>query len=242
MRPLTTRMDQYARNDTKYLKPLSDGLRADLQAKGRLAWHQESCARLIADCALTRELDEDLVWRVKGSRLLSRLGLAVLREIWRWREREAIGANRPPFFVLSHDAMVDIAAMASEGRDFSALLPRQLSDRRRAGILAAIEAGKTTRPEHLPRFQKSTSRRVTELEKKRYVELERARDAHAGELGIDPTVIASRSVLSDLAHDWDRHAPELMEWQRHLLTSRPGLSAPVHTRSPSGILSPGSLE
>ena len=49
LRPLTERMDRYARNDTHYLKPLADQLKADLEAKGRLAWHQESCARLIAE-------------------------------------------------------------------------------------------------------------------------------------------------------------------------------------------------
>ncbi len=35
--------------------------------------------------------------------------------------------------------------------------------------------------------------------------------------GIDPTLIASRAMLSVLARDWDQHAPELMSWQRELL-------------------------
>jgi len=48
-RPLTERMETYARNDTHHLKPLADKLRLELQQKGRLAWHQESCARLIVD-------------------------------------------------------------------------------------------------------------------------------------------------------------------------------------------------
>ena len=48
-RPLTERMETYARNDTHYLKPLADKLKLELQQKGRLAWHQESCARLIAE-------------------------------------------------------------------------------------------------------------------------------------------------------------------------------------------------
>src|SRR5262252_6802261 len=43
LRPLTPRMELYARNDTHYLKPLSDRLRGDLEAKGRLEWHRESC-------------------------------------------------------------------------------------------------------------------------------------------------------------------------------------------------------
>ena len=50
-RPLTPRMEVYARNDTLHLKPIADKLQAELIAKNRLAWHQESCARLIVDCS-----------------------------------------------------------------------------------------------------------------------------------------------------------------------------------------------
>ena len=51
LRPLTERMERYARNDTHYLKPMADKLtQQELEAKGRLSWHQESCGRLIADC------------------------------------------------------------------------------------------------------------------------------------------------------------------------------------------------
>ena len=47
--------------------------------------------------------------------------------------------------------------------------------------------------------------------------MEKIRDQRAHELGIDPTLIAPKSVLGDLARDWDKHAPELMNWQRELL-------------------------
>src|SRR5207247_9509966 len=76
MRPLTERMARYARHDTHYLKPLADRLKPELAAKGRLAWHQESCARLITDCTRERPTDLDGVWRLKGSHHLGRAGLA----------------------------------------------------------------------------------------------------------------------------------------------------------------------
>ena len=28
----------------------------------------------------------------------------------------------------------------------------------------------------------------------------------------------SQCFLSDLSHDWDKHVPELMEWQKELLS------------------------
>jgi len=66
-RPLTEKMIVYARNDTHYLKPLEEKLRAELQAKGRVTWHQESCAQLIVECSRPVTADAELVWRVKGS-------------------------------------------------------------------------------------------------------------------------------------------------------------------------------
>jgi ribonuclease D len=92
-----------------------------------------------------------------------------------------------------------------------------MSERRRAGIRAAVERGQAVTPEHQPKPLRFLGRRPLEGEKKRYHELQQRRDTRAAELGIDPTIIASRSVLSDLAHNWEKHSPELMDWQRKLL-------------------------
>ncbi len=217
LRPLTERMERYARNDTHYLKPLADRLRPELEAKERLGWHQEFCTRLIADSTRERPADMDSIWRVKGSHLLERPALAVLRELWRWREAEAIRANKPPFFVMSHEALVDIAAAAAAARSVEPLLPKHISERRRAALMKAIAHGLGLSPEHHPKILRSISRRPTTAERHRFLELQRRRDARGAALGIDPTLIASRGTLSELAHSWEKHAPELMDWQRRLL-------------------------
>src|SRR4029079_3000897 len=63
-RPLTPRMEEYARNDTRFLKPLADLLRQQLEEKGRLKWHEEACQRLIEECSIVRTPDPDQVWRI----------------------------------------------------------------------------------------------------------------------------------------------------------------------------------
>jgi ribonuclease D len=219
MRPLTERMVRYARNDTHHLRPLEDRLRAALEAKGRLAWHQESCARLVQECTRPRTVDPDSVWRVKGSHLLGRPALAVLRELWQWRESEAIAANRPPFFVLSHEAMAHLAAAAVNQQPVQPLIPRHLSERRRKGLTRAIETGLASPPEKHPRLRENRGRRPTEAERRRFLELSKRRDTQAARLDIDPTLIASRATLYELAHNWDEHTVELMNWQRELLAS-----------------------
>ncbi|MFZ1074715.1 MAG: HRDC domain-containing protein [Verrucomicrobiia bacterium] len=218
-RPLTERMETYARKDTHYLKPLADKLKLELQQKGRLSWQQESCARLIAESSQPPVVDEDSVWRVRGSSRLGRPALAVLRELWRWREQEAIGANRPPFFILTHEKLVAVAAAAAASRPVEPLLPPRLaeSSRRRDGLADAIKAGLQLSADRQPEFLRPQSHRPTEDEMKRYRGLENRRNAQAHRLGIDPTLIASRATLNDLARDWDRHAPDLMNWQQQLL-------------------------
>jgi ribonuclease D len=217
IRPLTERMEKYARNDTHYLRSLEEKLRSELAAKGRLAWHQESCVRLIAECTQPRPVDTDAVWRIKGSHVLGRPGLAVLRELWHWREKEAIAANRPPYFVMSHETIVNLAAAAATGRPVDALIPKHLSDRRRAGIAKALAQAMEVSPDKYPRMIERTNHRPSETERRRFLELEKIRDARAEELAIDPTLIASRATLSDLARDWNEHALDLMKWQRDLL-------------------------
>jgi ribonuclease D len=216
-RPLTERMETYARNDTHHLKPLADRLKSALEAKGRLAWHQESCTRLIAECSQLPVADTDFVWRIKGSHTLGRPALAVLREIWRWREDEAILANRPPFFILSHDKAVDIAAAAAAHHPVENLLPPRMSPRRRDTLLDAVKVGLAIPVGQHPEVIRQKFHRPNEAEFRRFRELEKHRNAHAHKLGIDPTLIASKATLGDLSRDWDKHAPELMNWQRELL-------------------------
>ena len=227
MRPLTERMERYARNDTRYLKPLADQLKRDLEAKGRIEWHREFCARLIADSAQPPSVDLDSVWRLRGSHLLNRPALAVLRELWQWRETEAVASNKPPFFVLNHDSLVAIAAAAAGSRPVDPLLPKHLSERRRCTLAKAIARGLGLSPEDHPRILRHVGRRPNETQRKAFLELQARRDRRAAELDIDPTLIASRATLSELAHNWEVHSLDLMNWQKHLLTSDRDLSKEV---------------
>jgi ribonuclease D len=223
-RPLTEKMIVYARNDTHYLKPLEEKLRNELQAKGRLSWHQESCARLIEECSRPVAVDADSVWRVKGSSLLDRPGLAVLRELWQWREAEALAANRPPFFVLAHERMVEFATSIAARKPVDHLFPPRMHPRRRETLQTAIQAARAIPPERFPEKIRHRSPRPTEAEFRRFREIEKRRDQQAQKLGIDATIIAPKSVLGDLARDWDKHAPELMKWQLELLQVKAGFT------------------
>ena len=88
--------------------------------------------------------------------------------------------------------------------------------------MKAIAHGLGVSPEDHPKILRNIGRRPNEAERRRYGELEKRRNAQAHQLGIDPTLIASRATLMELARSWDKHAPELMNFQRELLQpSRP---------------------
>ena len=214
-RPLTPRMEEYARNDTRFLKPLADILRAQLREKGRLGWHEESCQWLIEECSVVRTPDPNQVWRVKGSFHLGPNALAVLRDIWHWREKEAIAANKPPYFILQPDTMIEMSIAAVEGRPVEPLIPQRFSPRRHATLVKAVQRGLHT-PDK-PQLIRTPHYRQTAEEKRRYHELEKRRNRHAHDLDIDPTIIASRALLVQLARDGGLPNGELMPWQSELL-------------------------
>jgi ribonuclease D len=216
VRPLTERMEKYAHNDTRHLKSLADILRRELQEKGRLDWHRETCARLVADCSIPRLREPEMVWRVKGSDRLSRKSLGILRELWQWRDKEAIAANKPPYFILSHEVLARLADHASMD-GLEELLPPHLSFRRRTGLTEAFARGLALPDDELPNYIRRLNRRFNEPEQRRFEELRQRRDRLAATLELDPTLIASRATLIDLALDWEKHQAGLMNWQRELL-------------------------
>ncbi len=216
-RPLTPRMEEYARNDTRFLKALSDLLRQELQDKGRLEWHEESCRRLIEECSVVKPPDPE-AWRVKGSFHLGPNALAVLRELWHWREKEAVAANRPPYFILQPEVMITMSIDAVEGRPVEHLIPKRFSPRRAGTLLKAVQRGVQT-PDK-PQLLRTPHYRQSGEEKRRYHDLEVKRNRRATELEIDPTIIASRADLVQLArvrHNGEPPHAELMAWQRELL-------------------------
>lgn len=216
-RPLSPKMIEYALNDTRYLEPLASLLRQKLEALGRLEWHRESCDRLIAECAQPKVVDQDRVWRLRGSDRLEPKALAVLRALWRWREREAVAHDRPPFFVVSHQLLVELARDAANKPLRQLKLPQRLSSRRTAVLREVIDEALATPADQWPEPMRRKRSKRSRATKDDPAELKRRRDKRAAELGIDPTLIANRDTLERLAGDLEGTLPQMMAWQREVL-------------------------
>lgn len=217
-RPLPKKLVDYAVDDTRYLKPLSDVLRTRLERSGRLQWHRECCDRLIAECSQPPTVDPDKVWRLKGSARLNPQGLAALRALWHWREGLALTANRPPYFIISHEDLVDLAETSQRTPADKLRTRRRMSRSRirlmRSAVSEAIAASPSDWPEradvhsHVGRATRGDASK-----------LKQRRNRIAETLGIDPTLIANRDTLERLAGDWDLAVQDLLPWQRELLES-----------------------
>jgi ribonuclease D len=216
-RPLPANMADYALNDTRWLLPLAAALRDQLEERSRASWHREWCERTIRDCSCPHPVDADRVWRLKGAHRLAPRALAFLRALWHWREAEAKRANRPPYFVVAHEKLVQLAAAADRFGLAQLRLPPRLSRRRRQGIIEALRTASELPPGQWPEPHSRGPSRPLPQRKASDDALRKRRNARAATLGIDPTIIASRATLEHLAHDWEHHASELMQWQRELL-------------------------
>ena len=213
-RPLPRQMAEYAMNDTRYLLPLAEKLETELREKGRYEWFQQSCERGLAQAAVQRVRDEEESWRINGSGTLSPRASAVLRAIWRWRDREAQAVDRPSFHILQNHLMIDAAKAFENGQvpEF-----RHLSPRRRRGFLQAAEEAMRLPDSELPRRVRRVGLRPTQEMEKLAEDLRRRRDVAAEELGLDPSFIAPRATVESIAADGARSTTLLVPWQRDLL-------------------------
>ncbi|MBI5396474.1 MAG: HRDC domain-containing protein [Verrucomicrobia bacterium] len=217
MRPLPEKMIRYAITDTHHLKPLADILRAELERLGRLEWLRQCCDDLIRRSAVDRKRDPDREWRVKGWATLGRAGLAVLRELWHWREEEAQAVDHPPFHVIHNERLVAIADAASHHKDFDRFIPPRMKPERRRRLLEAVHRGQQAGPLPRPTGSQRAWTRPSREVLQRLKHLEAARDARAHELGLAPSLIATRAALEALAQDTAANIGVLLPWQRELL-------------------------
>jgi ribonuclease D len=120
-RPLTPQQIRYAFDDVRYLLPLWGCLAERLEVRGRGEWAREEFARLAEHAAPEEPATEK--WRkLRGVGILDRRRLAVVRELYRWRNEAAARSNRPARAVVRDDLLVEIARRGpSRARDLDVI-------------------------------------------------------------------------------------------------------------------------
>jgi ribonuclease D len=111
-RPLSPNQIEYALDDVRHLEAMAARLRARLAELGRDSWLDTEIASWMSDVQATRSGER--WWKVSAISGLSRRGLAIVREIWRWREAEAQRRDCPTRRVLRDDLIVELAKRKSD--------------------------------------------------------------------------------------------------------------------------------
>jgi len=207
-------MAEYAINDTRHLLPLAELLEKELEYQNRMEWFRQSCQRALEFAASDRERDMDEAWRISGAGALPGLAAAVLRELWKWREREAEAVDRPPFHILQNSELISSAERfaAGETPDY-----KHFSERRRRAFREAAERALQLPERDWPfRVRRSSIRPSAELVK-RTEKLRQNRDHAAKELHIEASFIAPRATLEAIGADASRAEALLVPWQREVL-------------------------
>ena len=221
-RPLSPEMLEYAASDTRYLPQLRDILRQRLEERGRLGWGQEEFA-LLEDIRPTPADQAEPGWlRLKGAKALRGRELAILRELWEWREGAARQADRATFRILNNEPMLAMAKNAPTELAALKAIPGVSSDqaeRRGRDLLAAIRRGLELPESGLPRLIRPP-RRVPDLAyEERLERLKAARNRLAQEYDLAPGVVCPNGTLEAIARLDPKTAAalgevtELRRWQ-----------------------------
>lgn len=125
-RPLSKRQVDYAVEDVYYLPLMRDRLCARLEELGRLEWMNEEMRTWSDD--LRHAMSSERWRRVSGNSGLNHRSLAIVRELWKWRESEARRRDQPVRYVLRDDLIIELAK-------------RQTSDEKRIRAVRGLERG-----------------------------------------------------------------------------------------------------
>ena len=230
-RPITTRLLDYAALDVWYLPALRDILTRELKRLGRLDWMEQQCAAQIEAGTKGFAPPDENDWRIGRSERLRSRGQGVLHAVWHWRQEQALRLDTPPFKVCSNEFLIRLAASADEGGSEESILAGVDLGKRHSRLIgslaAAVRHGLKLDPRTLPRRagRDPNHSPLTQAEIALLDRIKEERDKIAAKISIEPTLIANRSQLSQIARSPRSLRDVLLPWQATLLAEAPSLKA-----------------
>jgi len=227
-RPLPVRLLTYASDDTKYLETMANALTENLQKLNRIAWHRECCERVVKTSALPDRSEEKEAWRVKGSSRLPPNELVFVRELWKWRDEEARKKDRPAFYILKNEDLIELAGWRAKNPHIPlhqgpAFLKR-FTGENLARLENAIRSAENTPRAEWPPPPKKMEWVYERPDQEKLEPLLAACKTLAKALQIEPSFLASRSALTAVIQHQPRTIEKVMEvsgmmhWQAELIT------------------------
>jgi ribonuclease D len=200
-RPLPPGMIAYAAGDVRYLLPLAESLKAELDEKNRLAWVYEEC-ELLSKVRPTSVNNQPLYLNFKGAGKLDSRSLAVLEALLGFRRKIARRKDKPLFKIFGNRSLFDLAGKKplnlKQLEKTGALSARQIH-MYGGELLAVMQAAMRLSEDQLPVYPRKKARRVSLAVAGRVKALKSWRDRQAQRLAIDPALICSKALISTIA-------------------------------------------
>lgn len=213
-RPLSATMIEYALNDVSYLLEMGDKICAELHQKNRHEWFIESCeaARTKVEA---RDETQGEKWRISGAGKLRPLGLAYLKALWDWRDREAEAWDRPSFMVSPNKQLIEWSIRLSEGGNLKP--PKHFRGERIDKLNQALQHVRDMDKDQYPqRLVGKRHKRDKDFDDKVDAIISK-RNKIAAELDIEGSLIASRAAIEEIAGGLSQPHQVLTSWQQNLL-------------------------
>ena len=231
-RPLTKKLLDYASLDVWHLPELRDLLTKELAKLSRLDWLDQQCRRQIESAQVGFPGNDEYAWRIGKSERLRGAGLGVLHAVWHWREQTAERLDTPPFKVCNNNLLIKLAHAAESGDSADAILGAIHLGRRHGRLIgslaSAVKRGLEADPKSLPRRSRNREHRpLSAAELSLQDKLKADRDSVAGKLNLDPTLIANRAQLAQIARTPAEIDAVLLPWQANLVRDLPAFHAAI---------------
>lgn len=204
LRPLPAPQLDYARLDTHYLLMLQEVQSRELSARNRWPQARHRFAKVIRARGGAKPFDPNGFWRMSGVRDLDDAGRGVLRELYLFRDQLARSENRPPFRVISNQALLALSERRPQGRQELHRvkgISQRMAGRYGRGLAAAIRKGvdqplgwdERVRP--AAGLHRKPNGRPSAACQARFEALRVWRNAAAEERGVEPDIVLTNNTL-----------------------------------------------
>ncbi len=210
-RPLSEIHLTYAALDSHYLLALRDHLEQDLARAGVMEEARHAFSSVCMVKWHAKPFDRHGYVRLPGASDLDRGQLAVLRELYLWREKTAESVDRPPFRVARPDLLVRLSLMQPRTKAALEMLvggKERLLAERAAEVVEAIRRGREAQAEPAP-VEPDGRRRRSSRRGRTYQRLNRWRKEMAQQLGLSADEVLSSEALAELVELMPRTRAEL---------------------------------
>lgn len=215
-RPLGSKQLRYALDDVRYLLPLYDKLRSELEKRGRMEWFKSESIKRFVDRGYGPSL-ESIYSRARSKGKVRGKARPVLWRLVKWRERLAQELDKPRNRVVRDDHLARIASMSPRRmKDLSRIrgLPGGFVSKWGEDVVEVVADSLQNPPDDVPSPRRYSPRKGSSARRDilRIYAREKAR-----QLDMVPSLLLPKQVLKSICG----HPPDSLEQ----LGKKPGMTS-----------------